>query len=194
MGAEVSRQERPERQEGQARHISSPEVARFGNALNSIGLPVTSGYNPSGLTDNCVFVTLASLLGKTADQLSHEINIEMPANGSGGLSITRLRPVFESIAWVVKTRHVMVAFYSPGQFPNSPQNDDIKRRVKVLELGQRVGVGYRRSDGSGHVVTMQPEERGGYRYLCYQHSPFGRDVTEEVERGTIVFTFSAYPS
>ena len=191
MGVEPSR---PERQEGQAGYTSSPEAARFGNALNSIGLSVTSGYNPSGLTDNCVFVTLASLLGKTADQLSREIDIEMPTNGSGGLSIASLRPVFESIAWVVKTRHVMVAFYSPGQFPNSPQNDYIKRQVKVLELGQRVGVGYKRPDGSGHVVTMQPEERGGYRYVCYQQSQFGRDVTEEVEGATIVFTFSAYPS
>jgi len=191
MGAEVSR---AERQEGRAEYISSPEVARFGSALNSVGISITSNYNPSGLTDNCVFVTLASLLGKTADQLSLSINIEMPANGSGGLSIARLRPVFESIAWVVKTRHVMVAFYGPGEFPNSPQNDDITQRVEVLELCQRVGIGYRRRDGSGHVVTMQSGERGGYRYVCYQHSPSGRDVTEEVERGTIVFSFSAYPT
>jgi len=187
MGNETSR---PEPQDAQSAYTSSPEVTRFGSALNSIGL----SYNPSGLTDNCVFVTLASLLGKSADQLSREINIEMPANGSGGLPLSRLRPVFESIAWVVKTRHVMVAFYAPGQFPNSPQNAEITRRAGVLELGQRVGVGYTRADGSGHVVTMEPGERGGYRYVCYQHSTSGRDVTEEVERGTIKFTFSAYPS
>lgn len=165
-------------------------MTTFGSALNSIGI----SYNPSGLTDNCVFVTLASLLGKTADQLSREINIEMPANGSGGLPISGLRPVFESIAWVVKTHHVRVAFYADRQFPNSPQNAYITQGATVIELGKRVGVGYRRSDRSGHVVTMEPGERGGYRFVDYQHSRFGRDVTEEVNRGTIKFSFSAYPA
>ena len=87
-----------ERLEAPSACISSPEVTRSGNALNSIGLPVTSNYNPSRLTDNCIFMTLASLLGSTVDHLSREINIEMPANGSGGFPILGLRPVLKFIA------------------------------------------------------------------------------------------------
>jgi hypothetical protein len=39
-----------------------------------------------------------------------------------------------------------------------------------------------RTDGSGHVVMMQPGGRGGYKYVCYQQSLYGRDLTEEFER------------
>lgn len=44
-----------------------------------------SWYNPQGLTDNCVFVSLASMLNMTAPELSDRTRLEQPINGSGGI-------------------------------------------------------------------------------------------------------------
>jgi hypothetical protein len=83
-----------------------------------------------------VFVTLAYLLGKTADDLSHEVNIAMPENGSGGMPLSRLRPLFESIDWIVRNKRIQVAFYN-GDFPNSPNNEKIERQASIFDPSQR---------------------------------------------------------
>jgi len=169
---------------------ASPSTA-FGHALRTIGLTQGSSYNPSNSTDNCVFVTLAYLLGKTADELSSEVAMAMPENGSGGLPISRLRPLFERIDWVVRNKRIEVAFYNGG-FPNSPDNTAIGQKAKFLDVNQRVGIGYVRPGGGGHVAVMERRPEGGYQYKCFQHSGLGRDVSGEVDEKNIRFSFCPY--
>jgi len=170
---------------------TAPLSTSFGNALRSIGINQASSYNPTNLTDNCVFVTLAYLLGKTADELSREVNIAMPENGSGGMPVSRLRPLFESIDWIVRDKRIQVTFYN-GEFPNSPNNEIIGRQASILDLNQSVGIGYMRPSGGGHVAVMERKAGGGYRYVCFQHNNFGEDVTREVDERHIRFSFCPY--
>jgi hypothetical protein len=151
-----------------------------------------SSYNPTNSTDNCIFVTLAYLLGKSADELSEEANIAMPQDGSGGLPVSKMRPLFERIDWVVRNRRIQVAFYNGG-FQNSDDNAAIGRQAKFLDVNQRVGVGYVRNGGGGHVAVMEPNRGGhGYRYVCCQRNSHGEDVTREVDERNIRFSFCPY--
>lgn len=99
-------------------------------------------------------MTLAYLLDKSADELSEEVKIAMPANGSGGLPLSRMRQLFDGIGWVVRNKRIEVAFYN-GSFPNSPDVDRIVQRARILDVNQRVGVGVLRRDGGGHVAVME---------------------------------------
>ncbi|MCJ1395484.1 hypothetical protein MMC18_008370 [Xylographa bjoerkii] len=117
--------------------------------------------NDQCLGSNCVHVALAKLNGVTASQVVDQTG-EMQASGHiGGLSI----PVANRMATQMPTPHKSST--DPSKVPPGP-----------------AAVMYTRPDGSGHTVNRE-DGPNGHRYIDYQATPNGLDVTDEVNQGHI---------
>jgi hypothetical protein len=108
-------------------------MSSFGEALDLIGLFGTSRYNPDNLTDNCVFVTTAYLLGKNSNELAESIQRSMPNNGSGGVTID------QTFDMLIKTRTVIDIFNPRTARQGAPKQARSTVPISAVQVHQWLG-------------------------------------------------------
>ena len=72
--------------------------------------PLANQYNPDGLDENCVFISMAYLLDPTGTKITAKTIVgtteEMqPADGSGGVAITTLRRMLDDVSSRLHVKH-----------------------------------------------------------------------------------------
>lgn len=145
--------------------MSNDDLVRVAGKIASLGPLHNSGrgswWNPEAYEDNCVWVSVARSFMKTVPQLTAMVGMEAP---SGGASKETIR----EFLWAVCTQDRSLVMFGDGDFEG---------------LSESV-VCYTRGDGSGHCVL-----RNGGRYLCFQHSDDGTDVTAELAKPGALIRF-----
>ena len=132
-------------------------------------------YNGSILRNDCVFVSIAHLLGMSSvEQLYRKINWTAPTDPAG-ISWDEIHEVLAALEF-------RVVFEDYNAIPLRP--------VRALNMHPPhnaqpacFGVIYRRKDGSEHCVVQ--ERKYSYNYIDYQHSPEGVSVWEDVRESYI---------
>lgn len=112
-----------------------------------------SWWNSKARNDNCVWVSVARSFMKTVPELSAMVGMEVP---SGGASKETISKFLEAVC--AQNRSIVMFGDGNWEFPF-----------------ETTVVCYTRGDGSGHCVL-----RDNGRYLCFQHSDNGKDVTAEL--------------
>ncbi|KAI0779814.1 hypothetical protein C8Q74DRAFT_717457 [Fomes fomentarius] len=149
---------------------------------------------------DCFFVTLGTMLGTTVDDIARRIGTPVPQPGSSsGVSVRQIIDGLTSLGLVFR-----VWMYQPeppsGGGPirgtRGPITAGIPEPLAHAAPGMPrvVGAAYRRPDRSGHVVIcrMPPHRSPGTpyrRYVDYQGSPSGRDVTRDAQNSQICVLF-----
>jgi len=165
------------------------QLASLADGLGGAGIDVRSRYNPSQLLNNCSIVTMAYLTGTDARSLLTRIGVPLDPN-SPGLSLQQIQAAGERAG---------VAFAAHNYSERLPNNGGpVRTRTGAPEAvftrrarfpRRRVGVAYRRPNGSGHVVTVANAGTQYRRYMDYQARTAGQDVTAEVKRSRIYMAF-----
>ncbi|KAE8446313.1 hypothetical protein EG329_012060 [Mollisiaceae sp. DMI_Dod_QoI] len=155
-------------------------MSTFGSELDGFGLFGTSIYNPRELTNNCVFVTIAYLLGMNADQLAAKIEHEREHEANKGVSLEELYQMLEYHG-ITGSGYVMRL--------------TVQRIHGCFDGSANVcGIAYQRPNGTAHCATVRQIARDklhphGLQFVCYQKSTDGLDVTEDSQqsRNTMLF-------
>jgi hypothetical protein len=138
-----------------------------------------SGVKKSTVRNDCVFVTIAYLLGMSnVEQLYGKINWTPPTDPDG---ITD-----------DEIREVLAALDHPIQFEDYSNMPLRPRRALNVHPTQDAqpdcfGVIYRRKNGSGHCVVQ--ERKYSYDYIDYQKNPKGASVWKDVRDSYIEARF-----
>lgn len=136
-----------------------------------------SYYNPEARTENCVFVSLAVLLGITAPELSRRTGILQPSNGSGGMrehEIARLMNKVRELGLVHKFVMSNVPFDYNGVSPASGWVSSPMQMVLYVAPSGPGGRPYGHCVVGGRGYATDYQHRGGPQAM------FGREVTQEV--------------
>ncbi|KAM3452545.1 hypothetical protein MY3296_004434 [Beauveria thailandica] len=157
---------------------------------------------------DCVFVTVAHLLGTTPEEVSRRTNVPIPQPGQGGTPemltiLTKLGLVFR--VWTygslpqggggpIRTRPL-----HPGRplYVAFPRATGMPRTMGVAYYLPDA-TGNIRPDGNGevigHVVVCTNPGTPYARYIDYQADPNGRDITETMRNTRIAAYFSIDPN
>lgn len=167
------------------------QPASMPDGLAFIGINVRSIYNPEKLLNNCAFVTMSYLLGVTAADLCNHVGIR-PVPGAPGVSLDTVLQALGrlGVAWSAVRYSTTVRVAQVLR----------ERRVRGVPPGRvtrptgwpsHVGVAYRRANGTGHVVVGTALGGAGYtRYMDYQQSSKGQDVSADVRASRIHMIFA----
>ncbi|KID82368.1 Heat-labile enterotoxin, A chain [Metarhizium guizhouense ARSEF 977] len=162
------------------------------------------------IRNDCFFVTTAKLTGASVEDISRAVDIKVPPpkrpgdSGRDGIAVKEMVKAFDRLGLKYKV-------WSYNWF------NDFDGRAEALAMPPKglpkvVGVAYRRPDGSGHVVVCRLEQTYSSipqnetnaltlskpgtpyrRYLDYQASPQGTDVTADVRQSRIFAYFHIDP-
>ena len=162
----------------------------FSSILGSYGMLESSVYNPGGLLNNCVSVTLAKLLGyRNCFELWQACRVS--PRGDNPLRLSQiynlLRATGKSIIYQSRPHLDQLDFFATWADKDFRAAD--------------VGVIYSRQDGSGHCVVyhkpaialrqsvlVKARELSG-KFRCYQYNTFGEDVTSDLDAATLKLVF-----
>ncbi|KAK2600120.1 hypothetical protein QQS21_005135 [Conoideocrella luteorostrata] len=132
------------------------------------------------IRNDCFFVTCAVLLGTTPEDISQRTGLPIPPEsrpGEGrGVSIDEMIQALTRLGIRFRT-------WSFRRGSNRGVSEALA--LPPRGLPRVVGVAYRRPDGTGHVVIARNPGTEHRRYIDYQASPSGRDVTEDVRMSRI---------
>lgn len=111
--------------------------------------------NTAGLDQNCYYCTISALLGTDTHTLvaATEMMQEDTANEDHIISLMRAAGV---------PTPSYITFGQPQPFLAA---------VGTLPAGQAVGLAYRRTDGSGHMIVVAHDAFGQRGFIDYQNNP-----------------------
>ncbi|KAM0664471.1 hypothetical protein ACQRIU_006329 [Beauveria bassiana] len=157
---------------------------------------------------DCVFVTVAHLLGTTPEEVSRRTNVPIPQPGEGGTP--EMLTILSKLGLVFRV----------WTYGSLPQGGGGPTRTRPLHPGgplyvafpratgmpRTMGVAYYLPDASGnirpdgngevigHVVVCTNPGTPYARYIDYQADPNGRDITESMRNTRIAAYFSIDPN
>jgi hypothetical protein len=184
--------------------MASADASDFVKALEEADLVGLSDYNPNDLQNNCVFVTLAYLLGlPNVDALNQELVSEMATRTKGVpflkvvdvLHKTGREFVWKSWKGNPTASGVKAAAPLHGGPPVKGTNVAWMRDEQFL-LGEwnvkQIGICYKRpakidpktkqvlQKSTGHcIVLKEGDPQKGPSYLCYQKETNGKDAWKD---------------
>jgi hypothetical protein len=188
----------------------------FGRICDDMGLfkPDNSGgrsneisrWNPEGLENNCIFVSVGYLLNLNAEKLAKYLNVKFPPHIKG-LGVGEMEWHLGRMPGL----HVVILPFDKGAVGKIPRNSP-SFALRFLEpLISRYAklpfaIGYQRADGSGHCLVAerlsqgkvskgkssrgkghQKERPESYSYKCYQKRTEGTDMAEDVMSSSVRF-------
>lgn len=138
---------------------------------------MASAYNPQGLTNNCIFVTVAYLLGVSVDNLPQALRNEMQ-DTMGVLSLDDdIRPLLE-----LTGRRFCTQSWENGDFELTSAGDRASWRLEQFLMSKwscsGIGIGYQTVTNFAHFIVVTDAHPP--TYMCYQHATEGRDKWQEV--------------
>jgi hypothetical protein len=151
--------------------------------LSGAGIEVRSRYNPDKLLNNCSLVTMAVLLGTDARTILTRLGLALNPNAPG-LSIEEIQATLERTGHkFIATKYNEKQASGGGPIRSRAQGipEAVFARQKLSVPRQKVGVAYKRPDGSGHVVVLGAAGTPYRSYMDYQVKTAGQDVTKEVK-------------
>lgn len=111
--------------------------------------------NSAGLTQNCYYCTVSALLGTNTSSLVNHTEI-MQQDTADETHIVAL----------------MVAAGIPGpNYVTFHQAQPFLNAIATLPAGQAVGLAYRRSNQTGHMIVLAHNGLGERAFIDYQHNP-----------------------
>ena len=111
--------------------------------------------NSHGQTENCYYCTVAALLGMTTDELVGKTQMMMEDTAKE-----------DQILQLMREAGIAGPTFSTFQTLQS-----LEQALNTLGTGQAVGVAYRRTNGSGHMIVAARDNQGACRYIDYQNTP-----------------------
>jgi hypothetical protein len=195
----------------------------FGRICDDMGLlqPDKSGgrsnemsrWNPEGLRNNCVFVSVGYLLNLNAEKLAKYLNVKFPPHIKG-LGVGEMEWHLGRMPGL----HVVILPFDKGAVGKIPRNSP-SFALRFLEkwIGQYgkspFAIGYQRADGSGHCLVAERlskgqaskgkssrgkgdsrERPGSYSYTCYQKRTNGTDMAKDVLNSSVRFAIFVDPN
>ncbi|KAK5122223.1 hypothetical protein LTR85_004133 [Meristemomyces frigidus] len=161
------------------------DTAQFEHDLKEAGLIGLSTYNPANAGNNCVFVTLAYLLGlKSVDDLDAKIRAHFPKPTAAGIDMQTIITVFD----LTETQHHRRLKWQawPGYAAQTLSAGGRARwRAEQFLFGpwhvSQIGILYLRNDavGSGHCIVLK--DKNPPEYVCYQTETSGADYWRDVK-------------
>ncbi|KAI0766699.1 hypothetical protein BD413DRAFT_615104 [Trametes elegans] len=142
---------------------------------------------------DCFFVTLAVMLGTTTQNLAHQLGMEVPKPGTQGVSIPQIIHGLTALGLAFR-----VWTYNEPPSGGGPIRNQPHRSVQGVSeplahaassMPPIVGAAYLRRDGSGHVVVCRSPGTPYRRYIDYQASRDGKNVTNDAHGSRICVIF-----
>ncbi|KAF2010098.1 hypothetical protein BU24DRAFT_467584 [Aaosphaeria arxii CBS 175.79] len=140
-----------------------------------------SKFNPDNGDMNCVWVTVAVLLDTTTVQLAKDTGINQ--SFINGTNLAQLQTLLnkKGLQFVIYE----IEKTASGAEKYTVAGKSVAPDMSVLPA--RHGAGYRRADGSGHMVVRVLDDSGdieakktGANYTCYQRTDKGENVAWDV--------------
>lgn len=159
------------------RQSANPESVDAMDVDDAMEVDQRDPVNTYDLTDNCYYVTAAALLGVTVGRLIERTEMMQVRDGAGVDEVTRLFAEC-GLSGLAATCNDLV---------------DLATYVRDNAGGQdrRFGLGFRRSDGSDHMVVAQWDaNQQALSYHDYQRDPSGADATGDVQNGVVFLVFA----
>jgi hypothetical protein len=165
----------------------------FLSALGEENLIGLSSDNPTDQKNNCVFVTLAYLMGyRSTAELDIEIRKDMarlPADGSGGVPLSSISALTKKTGqqFVYKSFQASPtgagtqAAALPSKTPPAIGTNVAGIRGEEMLLGEwnvtQIGIIYiRPASRGGHCIVVKQTPADGLKYVCYQSESGGKDL------------------
>lgn len=192
----------------QAGPASSDQETLFGRICDEMGLfkatygsgrqeYVDSKWNPRGLLNNCVFVSVGYILGMNADKLASQLGWELDRYDPG-VQVRQLEFIFRRN---LTGCHLIVFDFDENY---RPTKDDLPAQQRkalsclapwIRKYGRKqFAVGYQMSSEAGHCVVAKSitASKGSrnvhlrdYAFTCYQTRTKGRDMSKYVQESFI---------
>ena len=188
--------------------VSNDQETLFGRICDEMGLfratygsgrqeYVNSKWNPRGLLNNCVFVSVGYILGMNADELASQLGWELDRDDPGVL-VRQLELIFRQHL----TRCHLIIFDVDKNYRPTKDNLPTQQRKALSCLApwirkygrNQFAVGYQMGSEGGHCVVAKPitASKGSrnvhlndYAFMCYQTRTKGRDMSKYVQKSFI---------
>jgi hypothetical protein len=187
---------------------SSDQETLFGRICDEMGLfkstygsgrqeYVDSYWNPRGLLNNCVFVSVGYILRMNADELASQLGWELDRDDPGVL-VRQLEFIFRQHL----TGCHLIIFDVDKNYQATKYNLPTQQRQALSCLApwirkygrKQFAVGYQMGSEGGHCVVAKPitVSKGSrnvhltdYAFMCYQTRTNGRDMSKYVQKSFI---------
>ena len=174
-----------------------------------------SRWNPEGLQNNCIFVSVGYLLNLNAEKLAKYLNVNFPPHIKG-LGVGEMEWHLGRMPGL----HVVILPFDKGAVGKIPRNSPsfaLRFLERWISRYQNLpfAIGYQRADGSGHCLVAERLPRGkwsrgkssretrgkgqsrelseSYSYTCYQKRTLGTDMAKDVMNSSIRFAIFVDP-
>ena len=153
----------------------------FGKDLESSGLIGLSSYNPGNADNNCVFVTLAYLLGlKSVNELNNQVKAFFPPPTARGIAPCTILTVLEKTGYEFKR----ISWSEEMTELISPASGNMVWRAQEQMFKEwnttQIGILFTWPDGNGHCIVAKKTSFGS-EYVCFQTQFQGVDMSEDIK-------------